>query len=187
MPFDRGTRSFNITLEDLCRHFTSDTGRTDNQSFMIFLQLLMIRSRTVIEAIHPGVTDKLDQVLIAKFVLGQHNQVIATQVLLGLLQVHVAPSGHIHLTSEDGLERLQSLFLASLVDTIAYIMEFLDAEHIAMVSDGHAFHAVGNSLVNQFLDTRLTVKNRIIGMYVQMYEIFHCFSVSFVFELQRYA
>ena len=187
MPFNRGTRAFDVALEDFRRHLTSYAGGAYDQSLVVFLQLLMIRAGTVIEAVHPGIADKFDQVLIAKFVLGKHNQVIATQVLLGLLQVHVAPSGHIHLTSEDGLERFQSLFLASLVDTIAYIMEFLDAEHIAMVSDGHAFHAVGNSLVNQFLDTRLTVKNRIIGMYVQMYEIFHCFSVSFVFELQRYA
>ena len=140
----------------------------------------MIRTRTVIEAIHPGVTDKLDQVLIAMSILSQYYQVITTQVLLGLFQVHVTSSGHIHLTSEDGLERFQSLFLPCLVDTIADIMELLNAEHVTMVSDGHALHAVGNSLVNQFLDARLSVQNRIIGMYVQMYEIFHRFSVSFV-------
>jgi hypothetical protein len=66
-------------------------------------------------------------------------------------------------------------------------MELLNAEHVTMVSDGHALHSVGNSLVNQFLDARLSVKYRIIGMYMQMYEIFHRFSVSFVFEPQRYA
>jgi hypothetical protein len=29
-------------------------------------------------------------------------------------------------------------------------VEFLDAEHVAVVGDGHAFHSIGNGFVNKF-------------------------------------
>jgi hypothetical protein len=42
-----------------------------------------------------------------------------------------------------------------------------------MVGDSHASHAVGNSLVHQALDARLTVQDGVISMYMEMYEILH--------------
>ena len=73
---------------------------------------------------------------------------------------------HIHLATKDGLKRFQAIFFAILIDANAIVMKFLDAKHIAMIRDGHALHAVGNSLVHQVLDLRLSVKNRIVCMNV---------------------
>ena len=166
MPLYRLTGTSNITFQNLSRHLTSDTSGTDDQVLMILLQLFMVCSRTVIKTVNPRVAHQLDQVLIATIVLSQHDQVIATQILLGFLQSHVAAPGHIHLTSEDGFKWFQSFLLPLLVDTNADIMKLLHAEHITMIGDGHALHAVSDSLVDQFLDTGLSIQYRIICVYV---------------------
>jgi hypothetical protein len=36
-------------------------------------------------------------------------------------------------------------------------MEFLDAEHVAMIGNGHASHTIAYGFVNQPLDAGLTV------------------------------
>lgn len=42
-----------------------------------------------------------------------------------------------------------------------------------MVRDGDSGLAVGHGLVDEALDARLTVENRILGVYVQMDELGH--------------
>ena len=148
---------------------------------MVLLQLLMIGTWTIVETVYPGVAHEFDQILVAVIVLSQHDQVIAAEVFFSFLQVHVATTGHIHLTAEDRLERFQAFFLALLVHADADVMEFLNAEHVAVIRDGHALHAVGNGFVHKFLDARLSVENRVVGMYVQMYEIFHLLCCFFSF------
>ena len=56
---------------------------------------------------------------------------------------------YIHLASEDRFEGLQSLLFPSFVDVVAVVEELFDAKHVAMISDSHATHAVGNSFVNE--------------------------------------
>jgi hypothetical protein len=65
-------------------------------------------------------------------------------------------------------------------------VKFLDAKHIAMIGNGHALHAVADGLVNQPLNTRLTVQDGVICMYMQVYEIFHKMCSFFAFEPQSY-
>ena len=79
----------------------------------------------------------------------------------------------IHLTAKDRFERFQPLLFATLVDAAHIVMEFLDAEHVSMVGNGHASHTIADGFVHQSFDTGLSIKYRVIGMYVQMYEIFH--------------
>jgi hypothetical protein len=55
-----------------------------------------------------------------------------------------------------------------------------------MVGNGHAALTVGYSLVNQTLNLRLAVKNRIVGVNVQVYEVFHLVLFLFRFERQSY-
>lgn len=73
--------------------------------------------------------------------------------------IAVMPS-HINFTAEDGLEFL--IFAAFLVQFADIIMEFLDSVHVAMVGNCHATHAVGYRFINQCLDGRHAVKNRIL-------------------------
>ena len=85
---------------------------------------------------------------------------------------HTSPS-HIHLTAEDGLEGLKPVLLALRVDIIADIEELLYAEHVAMVCNSHATHAIVYGLSDKLLDWRLAVKYGVVCMYVQMDEVLH--------------
>ena len=81
--------------------------------------------------------------------------------ILGNL-VGLVVSGHIHLASEYRLEWFQPLFFPALVDAGTIVGELLYAKHHSVVGDGHAPHAVGNSLVNNFVNLRLPVENGIM-------------------------
>ena len=148
---------------------------------MILLQLLVVGTRTVVETIHPRVTYQLNQVLVAMLVLGQHYQVVSTQVFLAFFQHHVASACHIHLATKNGLKRFKSVFFTLFVHTVAYVVKFLNAEHVAVVGNGHTLHAIADSFVYKLFDTRLSVEYRVICMYVQMYEIFHRFLLKCLF------
>ena len=78
VPFYRLTGTGDITLQDLRRYLTGNTGRADYQVLMVFLEFQTVCTRTVVEAFDPGVADKFDEVLIAIGILGQHDEVIAT-------------------------------------------------------------------------------------------------------------
>ena len=158
VPLDGLTGAGDVALQYLRRHLTSDTGRTDNQVLVVFLQFLAVCSRTVVETVDPGIADELDQVLIAVGILGQHDEVIAAKVFLGLFQALVTTTGHIHLTTEDGLEGFETVFLALLVQVETSVMKFFNTEHITVIGDRHASHAVLNSFGYKLLDTRLSIK-----------------------------
>ena len=136
-----------ITFQNLCRHFTSNTGRTNNQVFVIFLEFFMVSTRTVVEAIHPRVADELNQVLIAIVILGEHDKVIAAKVIFRFTKILIATTGYIHLTSKNRFKGLKAIFLALFVNTIADVMKFFNAEHVSMVGNGHTLHSIANSFI----------------------------------------
>ena len=140
---------------------------------MVFLQVFAVGTRAHIVAVHPRVGYQFDQVLVALVVLGQHDEVVAALVLLAAAKRLRAVARHIHLAAEDGLEGLQSFLLAAFVHVVHNVVELLDAEHVSVVGDGHAAHAVADGFVHEVLDFRLSVEYRIVRMYVQMNEIFH--------------
>ena len=53
VPLDGLTCPGDVAFQNLCRHLTGDTGRTHNQVLVVFLQLVMVCTRTTVEAIHP--------------------------------------------------------------------------------------------------------------------------------------
>ena len=65
------------------------------------------------------------------------------------------------------------LVTAGAVLLLDVVVELLYAEHVAVVGDGDAAHAVGNGLVYKALYAGLSIKNGILRVYVQMYEIVH--------------
>ena len=148
VPLDSLTGPSNVSIQNLCGHLTGNTGRTDDQSFMILLQISTIGSRSHIMTIHPRPAYQLDEVLIALVVLGQDDQVITTHIRLVYLARFITVSGHVHLASEDGFERFLPFFLEFSVHLVASIEELLNAEHITMIGNGHATHAVGDRLVD---------------------------------------
>ena len=72
---------------------------------------------------------------------------VSAKVLLGVLQALVATACHIHLATKDGLERLQSVFFPLFVHSVADVVKFLNAKHVAVVGDGHALHTVADGFV----------------------------------------
>ena len=158
IPLYRLARTSNVAIEYLLRHLAGDTCRADNQTLMVFLQIFTVSTGTHVKAIDPRTTDQLDEILISLIVLGQHYQMVATLMALVVLERLRAIARHIHLAAEDGNERGQPLLLTAFVDAPYVVMKFLDTEHVAVVGDGHAPHAVANSLVHQPFDARLTVQ-----------------------------
>jgi hypothetical protein len=80
-------------------------------------------------------------------------------------------AGTINLTAKDGLELF--LLRLTLVNIVAVVEELLDAKHVAMVGHSHAAHSVTDGLIDQFRNGSLSIKDTVLCVYVQMYEIFH--------------
>ena len=92
------------SLSYLFGHFTAQARRTDNQTFVIFLQLVPVCTGTHIVTFGPCPRNQFYQVMIPLLVFGEHNQVIPALVRLSLLFIHCTAS-HIHLTAYDRLEQ----------------------------------------------------------------------------------
>ena len=131
---------------------------------MVFLQILAVGTRTHVEPVHPRTAHQFDEVLVALIVLRQHNEMVTALMALIVLERLGAIARHIHLATEDGLERFQSFLFATFVHTVHIVMELLDAKHVAVIGNGHTLHAVGYSFVYQPFDARLSVENRIVCM-----------------------
>ena len=77
VPLDGLAGTLDVALQDLCWYLSCDTGRTDDQVFVVFFQFLAVCTRTVIEAIHPGITYQFDQVLVTVIVFGEYDEMVA--------------------------------------------------------------------------------------------------------------
>ena len=85
VPLDSLFGLIQFSLNDFARHFARHTSRTDNQSFVIFLQLHPIGTRTHIISLRPCLRHQFYQVMIASLILGQHHQVITALVVFSIL------------------------------------------------------------------------------------------------------
>ena len=157
-PLDGLSRLVHLTIHDQLGNFTAQARRAADDAFMVFLQLAVVGSGMGIKALGPAVGDNFNEVLVALQILGQQNQVATDIALVDVLMAVLV--GDIDLTAEDGLELL--IIAAFLVQLGHIVVKFLDAEHVAVVSNGHAAHAVGYSLIDQCLDRSLSVKNRVL-------------------------
>ena len=149
VPLDGLTGTGDVTLQNLVRHLASYTGRTHDQSFVIAFQVGTVGARSHVETVNPRARDEFDQVLVALIVLRQHNQVIAALVFLAILFLFRPILSDIHLAAENGFEGLQAFLLPLFIDFDAIIMEFLDAEHVAVVGDGHTTHAIIDGFIDK--------------------------------------
>ena len=87
------------------------------------------------------------------------------------LQFQTAPCT-INLTTKDGHEHLLRTFPFIYFGNI--VEEFFNAEHIAVVGNRHASHTVANRLIDQFRDVCLAIQDAVLGVDVQVNEVFHC-------------
>ena len=170
-PLDCFFGSGQIAPVYLLGHFSADAGRADDEAFVVLLQVAVVGAGTHVEAIDPRTRDELDEIVVAREVLGKHDEVPARLVLLPLVHVFVAATRYVHLAAEDGLEGFLPFLLPFAVDGVADVVELFDAEHVAVVGESHAAHAVGYGLVHHLLDGGLTVEQRVLRVNVEVYEV----------------
>ncbi len=170
-PSHRLARPVDVALQYLLRHFATEACRAYYQPLAVLLEVFVVGTRTAVEAIDPRTRDELHEVVVARQVLRQHDEVPAAAVafLVGLLGL--AAVSHVHLAPENGLEGFLAFALQLLVHLVAVVVELLHAEHVAVVGDGHTAHAVGYCLVYDFVDGRLAVEDREVRMYMKMNEV----------------
>ena len=73
MPLDGFAGSGYVVVQNLARHLTGNTRRTDDESFMVAFQVGAVGTRSHVETVDPRTADKLDEVFIALVVLGKHD------------------------------------------------------------------------------------------------------------------
>ena len=166
IPLYRLTRPLNIILQNLLRNLTTDTSRTDNQILMESSKILTVSSRTTVIPIHPGTRHKTDKVLVAVKVLRKHNEVITAKVTIRLYHIFLVVMCHIHLTTEDRLERFLTLCFKLFINAVTVVKEFLDTKHISVIREGNTLHSISHRLIDKFADRRLSIKDGIVGMNV---------------------
>ena len=71
--------------------------------------------------------------MIARQILCKDDEMPAGLVFFAFLYALVAVPGHIHFAAEDGLEGFQPVLFPLLVDIHAVVVQFLHAEHIAVI------------------------------------------------------
>ena len=81
-PLDRLFRLIYPVVHDVLRDLSPQTGRADDQVFMILFDQFMVDTRTSVETFRPRDGYHLDQVLVAVHILSQHDQVVTASVFL---------------------------------------------------------------------------------------------------------
>ena len=159
-PLDHALGLLDVVVHDGLRHFAAQARRAADQPLVILFDQLLVDTRLVIESLGKRVGDHLAEVVIAFEVLGQQDQVVAGLLVLVLLE---AVFHHVDLAAQNRLDP----------GVRGGIVEVLDAVHVAVVGNGDGVHAEGLGPLDERLDSGGAVKNRILGMYVQMDEIGH--------------
>ena len=173
VPLNHLLRSRNVVVQDAARHLSRQACRAADDALVVAHEVVVVGARAGVESVGPRARYYFNKVVVALLVLCQQDEVVAAVVAQLLLLALLLAVGHIHLAPEDGLEGLEPLLLAVFVHTCGDVEELLDAEHVAVVGDGHSAHAVVDGFLHEVLDARLAVEYRVVGVYVQVYEVFH--------------
>ena len=154
---------------DGARHFARDAGRKADEPLGILAQQRLVHARLVMEALQKALGHQLDEVVIARLVLGQQDEMVAPAGQLGRLVEMVMAD--VDLAAEDGLD----------ADLGALLGEVGRAEHVAVIGDGTGGHAEILGAVAQVLEADGPVQQAVFGMAVQMHEIGHAAFLGRIF------
>ena len=114
-PHDGFLGALEVAGEDLSWNFSTQAGRRNDESFFELLKIGFVGARFHVEAVNPRAADELNQIVIARFVLGQDHKVPPAAVFFGFL-VGFGTTGAVHFATENGFEvqdvlRLLNFFL----------------------------------------------------------------------------
>ena len=123
---------------------------------MIFLDDFVRNPRFVIHALQMACGHDFHEVFVTVVVLGQKNKVVISFLLYPVVSFR-----YIDFTSDD---RFYRRMLGCVFEELLYTI------HVAMVRYGQTWHAEFLGSVEQILNRRLSVENRILSMDVKVYE-----------------
>ena len=135
---------------------------------MVLFEQVVVDAGVVVEAVDVGLGDEAHEVVVAREVLGEQDQVVA---LLGLVARGVVAGGRdVRLASEDGLDGRQ---VAVALRGAALVVERLEREEVAVVGDGERGHFPFARPPHERGDAALAVKQGVRGVDMKMDEIGH--------------
>ena len=149
-PFDSVFCPLYVALANLVWHLTSDTGGAGNEPFVVFLQLLMVGTRAVVETVNPCMAHELDKVVITCLVLRQEDEVPSAAVDLTFFQAHTTACT-VHFASEYRFEIQFGRSLGnSLLCFFQQLLFWLIVIFVIAVAV-EAFQCASLDVVNEFL------------------------------------
>ena len=152
---------FHVAAHDSLGHLASQTGRATDQTLVILFEQLFVDTGFVVEAFGKGVGDDLAEVVISGQVLCQQDQVVTGLLVLVLLET---VAHHIDFAPQNRLDTGRDCRIVKVLHTV----------HISVVRDGQRCHTQLLGPFYQRPDRRSAIQNRVLCMYVQVYEIRHC-------------
>ena len=157
-------RPFHVACENHSRNLSRHAGGGADEILVILFNDFVRDPRSVVHSLDMRSGYNLHQILVSVIVLGEENEVIISSVSL-VLEL-VVELGNIYLTADYGL---YGRMLPGELEELLY------AVHVAVVGDRQCRHPQRLGFLEQFVNGRETVQNRVLGMYVKMYER-HCIS-----------
>ena len=148
------------------RHLAGDAGGGAHDPLVVLLEEAVVDAGVVVEAVDVRLGDEAHEVVVAREVLREQDQMVA---LLGLVARGVVAGGRdVRLASEDGLDGRQ---VAVALRGSALVVERLEGEEVAVVGDGERGHFPFAGAPHERRDAALAVEQRIRGVDVKVYEI----------------
>ena len=141
--------------------FPAEAGRKRDEPFAAFGEQRAVDPRLVVEALLKTLGDELDQVLVARVILGQQNEMVVGLFLaLCGLPIAAVARRHVRFDSDDRADPLLERLL----------IELDGAEQIAVVRDGDRLHPECDGLLEHLVDLLRAVEKRELGMVVEVDE-----------------
>ena len=153
-----------VGAQKRARNFARHAGGKGHETVGAALQHVLVDARLVVEAVEPAAAHKMHEILVARGVLCQQNEVMAHPGEVGRLVGMVA--GDIDLAAYDGGD----------AHVLAGRIEIGRAEQVAVIGDGRGGHAEGLGLLGQIAHADGSVQQAELRMTVKMHKIRHDFS-----------
>src|SRR5574344_258397 len=124
---------------------------------MILFQILAVGTGTHIKSVYPGTRNQFDKIMITLRIFSQDDQVITTLVSMIPYFILLIMMRHIHFTSQNR-DKLRFTFLLKFgIFLLAIIIKIFYTHHVSMIGNRHSPHSICDSLIDQFLNTGLTI------------------------------
>ena len=155
-------RAFSYSTGDqVFAELAAEAAREADEALGMFGEVTLADARLAVEAVERCLGRDTDEVSVAFFILGEHQQVIVVVAFAGRAVVFVFRD--VELAAED---RLDAFFLRGLE-------EVHGAVDVAVVGHGDGLLAQRGNAVNEFLDVAGSVEEGVLGVQMEVGEFGH--------------